>query len=79
MGTWFLGTAIGIYLAGRATAISSGESFTFLFTFLMISAVVMAAALFVIAPRIRRMMEKDVAAPADAPAPLPVAKLTKKD
>ncbi len=80
MGTWFLGTAIGIYLAGRATAISSGESFTFLFSFLMISAVVMAIALFLIAPRIRRMMEKDAAAapPADAPVALPIAKVEKK-
>ncbi|MBA2538730.1 MAG: peptide MFS transporter [Deltaproteobacteria bacterium] len=71
MGIWFLGTSIGIYLAGRATTISSGRSFAFLFNFLMISAVVMAIGLFIIAPRIRRMMEKD------APAPLPKATVEK--
>ncbi len=71
MGIWFLGTAIGIYLAGRATTISSGRSFAFLFNFLMIAAVVMAIALFIIAPRIRRMLDKD------APAPLPKATVEK--
>ncbi|MGE3764410.1 MAG: peptide MFS transporter, partial [Kofleriaceae bacterium] len=54
MGIWFLGTAIGIYLAGRATAISSGRGFNFLFVFLIAAALIVAAALFVVAPRIKR-------------------------
>jgi POT family proton-dependent oligopeptide transporter len=85
MGIWFLGTSIGIYLAGRATAISSGKSFAFLFNFLMIASLVMAAGLFLIAPKIRKMMGKDDAekAPSDRsekvePEPLPGAKATIK-
>ncbi len=79
MGTWFLGTAIGIYLAGRATAISSGKSYTFLFVFLLVAAVVMAVALFAIAPMIRKMMDKDAVAlpPVEPPVTLPVAKINK--
>jgi proton-dependent oligopeptide transporter, POT family len=72
MGIWFLGTSIGIYLAGQATKLSSKWSFSFLFNFLMIASVVMAIGLFLIAPRIRRMMEKDAAA-----APLPKATVEK--
>ncbi|MDQ3363847.1 MAG: peptide MFS transporter [Myxococcota bacterium] len=86
MGIWFLGTAIGIYLAGRATSISSGQGFGFLFTFLFISSLVMAAALFAVAPKIRRMMGRDAHAsgPADKsakaePEPLPTARVVKDD
>jgi len=76
MGIWFLGTAIGIYLAGRATSISSGEGFSFLFSFLFVCSLGLAAALFVVAPKIRKMMAKD-GEPASA---LPEAKATiKKD
>lgn len=81
MGIWFLGTAIGIYLAGRATEISSGKGFNYLFTFLLIASLVVAAVLFVVAPMIKRMMAKDAYAsgPADKsvqaePEPLPTAK-----
>lgn len=84
MGMWFLGTAIGIYLAGRATSISSGKGYTFLFTFLFIASLVVAIALFIIAPRIKRMMGKDdhAHAPADKsakaePEPLPAARTVK--
>jgi len=86
MGIWFLGTAIGIYLAGRASAISAGKSFDFLFKFLMVASLVLAAALFVVAPRIRKMMGKDDHAhgPADKsekaePEPLPTARVHKDD
>lgn len=77
MGIWFLGTAIGIYLAGQATTISSGRSFAFLFNFLMIASVVMAIGLFVVAPVIRKMMAKDTPAAPPEPAPLPVAVVNK--
>ncbi|MDB4963476.1 MAG: amino acid/peptide transporter [Myxococcales bacterium] len=84
MGMWFFGTAIGIYLAGRASSISAGKGFTWLFTFLFIASLVVSAILFVIAPKIRRMMANDKAsAPADRtekvePEPLPGAKATFK-
>lgn len=72
MGIWFLGTSIGIYLAGRASAISSGKSYAFLFNFLLVASLVMAAGLFVVAPRIKRMMDqKD--------ENLPEAKVVKSD
>lgn len=87
MGTWFLGTAIGIYLAGRATSISAKWSYDVLFKFLIGASLVMAAALFIVAPFIKRMMGRDdhTSAPADRsekvePEPLPGAKATfKKD
>ncbi len=86
MGIWFLGTAIGIYLAGRATEITAKESYNFLFTFLFIASLVVAAVLFIIAPRIKRMMGKDdhTSGPADKsekaePEPLPSAKIVDKD
>jgi POT family proton-dependent oligopeptide transporter len=85
MGMWFFGTAIGIYLAGRATSISSGRGFDFLFTFLFISSLVVAALLFLVAPKIRRMMENgDATAPEEKsekaePEPLPTARVVDKD
>ena len=84
MGMWFFGTAIGIYLAGRASSISSGKGFTWLFTFLFIASLVVSIVLFIIAPRIRRMMGADdhASAPADRsekvePEPLPTARTLK--
>jgi hypothetical protein len=84
MGMWFFGTAIGIYLAGRATSISSGKGFNFLFTFLLIASLVVAAALFVVAPIIKRMMGADAHASGPAtksekaePEPLPSARVVK--
>jgi len=50
MGMWFFGTAIGIYLAGRASSLSAGKGFTWLFTFLFIASLVVSAILFIIAP-----------------------------
>jgi len=86
MGIWFLGTSIGIYLAGRATSISEGRGYDFLFVFLIIASLVMAAALFVVAPVIKRMLGADARAhgPADKsekaePEPLPSARVVDKD
>ena len=80
MGTWFLATAIGNYIAGRAASISEGNGYGYLFKLLIISALIIAAALFAVAPRIRRMMAgKNPHAPADRsekaePDPLPAAR-----
>lgn len=85
MGTWFLGTAIGVYLAGRASAISAGRGFDFLFVFLIIASLVMAGALFLTAPKIKRMMgQEDPSGPGNKsekaePEPLPKAQVRKKD
>jgi POT family proton-dependent oligopeptide transporter len=59
MGTWFLGTAVGNYLAGRAAQLSESRGYAFLFQTLIISAVVIAAALFAVAPLIKKMMASD--------------------
>ena len=56
MGTWFLAAAIGNYLAGRAAQLSSAHGFGFLFWALIIASLVIAAALFGVAPMIRRML-----------------------
>ncbi|HEX5060036.1 MAG TPA: peptide MFS transporter [Kofleriaceae bacterium] len=80
MGTWFLATAIGNYIAGRAASISEGHGYGYLFKLLIVSALVIAAALFAVAPRIKRMMANPKAsAPADhsqkaEPDPLPAAR-----
>jgi proton-dependent oligopeptide transporter, POT family len=83
MGTWFLGAANGNYLAGRAAGFSEQRGYAFLFYFLIISALVVAAALFFVAPVIRRMMDRDVpSAPPDKsektePEPLAKARIVK--
>jgi POT family proton-dependent oligopeptide transporter len=86
MGTWFLATAIGNYLAGRAASISEGHGYGFLFKLLIISAGIIAAALFAVAPKIKRMMgsHDHDQAPADhsekaEPDPLPAATAREKD
>jgi POT family proton-dependent oligopeptide transporter len=56
MGMWFFGTGIGIWLAGRATLITAKFSFDTLFITLIVVSLVVAAALFVVAPMIKRMM-----------------------
>jgi POT family proton-dependent oligopeptide transporter len=59
MGIWFLSISIGEYLAGRAAGFSEERGFDFLFYFLIVSALVVAAALFLVAPTIRRMLDRD--------------------
>jgi len=56
MGTWFLATAIGNYLAGRAAGFSAARGYGFLFYTLIIGALAIAAGLFFVAPMIKRMM-----------------------
>jgi proton-dependent oligopeptide transporter, POT family len=84
MGIWFLGTSIGVYLAGRATTISVQRGFAFLFIFLIVASLVMAAALFIVSPIIRKMMAADGDGPSDKsekaePEPLPSARVIDKD
>ncbi len=85
MGTWFLAVAIGDYLAGRATAFTESLGYGSLFTMLIVASLVVAAALFAVAPFIKKMMGPEPAPTpttgaeerrADA-AELPVAKVTK--
>jgi POT family proton-dependent oligopeptide transporter len=56
MGTWFLAAAIGNYLAGRAAQLSDAHGFGYLFWLLIIASLVIAVALFAVAPMIRRML-----------------------
>ncbi|HTL33988.1 MAG TPA: oligopeptide:H+ symporter [Kofleriaceae bacterium] len=80
MGTWFLATAIGNYLAGRAAGFSESRGYTFLVYTLIISSFVVAAVLFAVAPMIKRMMaSREQRVPADhsvkaEPDPLPASK-----
>ena len=73
MGTWFLAAAIGNYLAGRAAQLSSAHGFGFLFWTLIIASVFIAAALFAVAPAIKRMLTPTK--PGTMPAPEPDAKV----
>ena len=79
MGTWFLATAIGNYLAGRAAGFSQARGYSFLVYTLIISSLVVAAILFMVAPMIKRMLAGKASAPADhsekaEPDPLPAAR-----
>jgi POT family proton-dependent oligopeptide transporter len=56
MGTWFLGTAIGNYLAGRAAQLTASHGWAFLFHTLIIMSLVIALALFIVAPLIKKLM-----------------------
>ncbi|HUS29807.1 MAG TPA: oligopeptide:H+ symporter [Kofleriaceae bacterium] len=87
MGTWFLATAIGNYLAGRAAGFSESRGYSFLVYTLIISSFVVAGVLFAVAPMIKRMMatrgNDKAQAPADRsekaePDPLPAARVTKE-
>ena len=59
MGTWFLGTAIGNYLAGQAARLTATRGWAFLFHTLIIMSLVIAAALFAVAPLIKKLMASD--------------------
>jgi proton-dependent oligopeptide transporter, POT family len=72
MGTWFLATSIGNYIAGRAAGFSASRGYSFLFTVLIASSLVIAIALFVVAPMIKKMM-------AGGAATLPKATALKPD
>jgi POT family proton-dependent oligopeptide transporter len=88
MGTWFLAAANGNYLAGRAAGLTESRGYNFLFIFLIVVSLLMAAGLFVVAPMIRRMMAVEgndhASGPADKsektePEPLPEARAIPKD
>jgi POT family proton-dependent oligopeptide transporter len=66
MGTWFLGISIGEYLAGRAAEVSGAHGYGLLFTVVIIGSLVIAAALFAVAPPIKRLLAGE-SAPADLP------------
>jgi dipeptide/tripeptide permease len=68
MGTWFLATAIGNYLAGRAAGFTESRGYGFLFWVLVIGSLIVAAAMFAIAPAIKRMMATGPAEPEMKPA-----------
>jgi proton-dependent oligopeptide transporter, POT family len=74
MGTWFLAAAIGNYLAGRAAQLSSAHGFGFLFWTLIIASLIIAAALFGVAPAIKRMLGS-TKPDQPVPAPEPDAKV----
>lgn len=78
MGMWFFGTGIGIWLAGRATVITAKFSYDTLFITLIIVSLAVAGALFVVAPRIKRMMGEDGKEPQPV-EPLPEARVVDKD
>jgi POT family proton-dependent oligopeptide transporter len=85
MGTWFLATAIGNYLAGRAAGFSESRGYSFLVYTLIITSFVVAGVLFAVAPMIKRMMASRASesAPADRsektePEPLPAARVEKE-
>lgn len=67
MGTWFLGVSIANYLAGRAAGLSASHGYGFLFVTLIVTSAVVALALFLVAPAIRRMLANDDAERADLP------------
>jgi POT family proton-dependent oligopeptide transporter len=67
MGTWFLGIAIGEYIAGRAAEVSAAHGYSFLFAFVIIGSLVVAVGLFLVAPAIKRMLASEGSAPADLP------------
>jgi POT family proton-dependent oligopeptide transporter len=81
MGVWFVSIANGNYLAGRAAAFSEQRGYSFLFYLLIIAALVVAALLFIVAPRIRRMLENEKTDPADKTpkAKLASARVVKSD
>ena len=71
MGTWFLATSIGNFIAGQAAGVSATRGHAFLFYTIIISSLIVGAGLFAIAPLIRKMMS----AGDNEPAPLPKAQV----
>jgi len=69
MGTWFLATSVGNFLAGQAAGFSANRGHAFLYYTVITLSLVVAGALFAVAPVIRRMMASE------QPAELPTARL----
>jgi POT family proton-dependent oligopeptide transporter len=81
MGTWFLAASIGNFIAGQAAGFSATRGLPFLVYTVIILALIVGAALFAIAPVIRRMLASEGSSrpPADKsekaePEPLPTAR-----
>jgi POT family proton-dependent oligopeptide transporter len=80
MGTWFLATSIGNFIAGQAAGFSATRGLSFLFYTIIIASIVVGVALFAVSPIIRRMLaSSDQPGPADKsekaePEPLPSAR-----
>lgn len=75
MGTWFLATSIGNFLAGQAAGFSATRGHGFLYNTIIILSIIVGGGLFAVAPVIRKMM----AGGAPEPAPLPAAKTVSED
>jgi proton-dependent oligopeptide transporter, POT family len=59
MGTWFLATSVGNFLAGQAAGFSATRGHAFLYYTVIALSVVVAVALFAVAPVIRRMLASE--------------------
>ena len=67
MGTWFLGISIGEYFAGRAAEVSGSSGYGVLFTVVIVGSLIIAGALFAVAPAIKRMLSSDAQKPPELP------------
>jgi POT family proton-dependent oligopeptide transporter len=81
MGTWFLAASIGNFIAGQAAGFSATRGHAFLYTTIIITSLIVAGALFGVAPMIRKMLGSGDGAsgPSDKsekaePEPLPEAR-----
>ena len=84
MGTWFLAASIGNFIAGQAAGFSASRGHAFLYTTIIVLSLVVGAALFAVAPIIRKMMASEPHEPADKsekaePEPLPEARTIPKE
>ena len=79
MGTWFLAASVGNFLAGQAAGFSASWGHASLYYMIIITSGIVAAALFGVAPIVRKMMASEPHEPADKsekaePEPLPEAR-----
>jgi POT family proton-dependent oligopeptide transporter len=79
MGTWFLAASVGNFLAGQAAGFSASWGHASLYYMIIIASGIVAAALFGVAPIVRKMMASEPHEPADKsekaePEPLPEAR-----
>jgi POT family proton-dependent oligopeptide transporter len=65
MGTWFLAASIGNFIAGQAAGFSASRGHAFLYTTVIVLSLVVGAALFAVAPVIKKMMGSEPHEPAD--------------
>jgi hypothetical protein len=79
MGTWFLGIAIGEYIAGRAAEVSAAHGYGFLFAVVILGSLVVAAGLFLVAPAIKRMLAREGSQPVALPRAIVEPKAAESD